>query len=415
MRNTTILDNKKQLRVERWLRKIKDRPGTVIIGGSVNGLSFARSLGRKGVPTILLESECLIGTYTRFGDVVILPAVDEFPEEWINLLEFISDRAKVKTVLFPTSDEHSLFISQHADILKKSFRFLVPDIGTIKKILNKREQYSVASNAGIPIPKTYFPDTIEQVETLSQNISYPCILKPHTSHIGRKKIKGKVLISNTPVELVSEYSRVSTPGSEFMVQEIIPGGDESLFGYLALWDGEELDHAWLTKQKLRQSNAFGDGSLQITVDAGEVANMSRKLLQEFHYRGFVGIEFRFDSRNNTYRLIEINPRTVSGNQLAISAGIDFPWIGYHYLTGADFPGRETKPFRPGVKYINEELDLKAFLNLRKDGKLSFGQWLQSVRGAKAWAVGAWDDPFPFLVMIGRLLRAFFRDLLKGTQ
>ncbi len=385
------------------------------MGGSVNGLSFARSLGRRGVPTILMENERLIGTYTRFGEFICLPPVDESPGEWINLLGFIRERITEPSVLFPTSDVHSLFVSIHADMLKKSFRFLVPDIETITRILNKREQYGIASDTGIPIPETYFPETMEDVKSISKEISYPCILKPHTSHIGRKKIKGKVLVAHTSDELISQYSRFSTPGSEFMVQEIIPGGDETLFGYLAMWDGDELNCAWLTKQKLRQSSPFGDGSLQITVNAKEVALLSRQLLREFRFRGFVGIEFRFDRRDQSYRLIEINPRTVSGNQLAISAGVDFPWIGYLYLTSGDSSPLSISPFQPGVKYVNEELDLKSFLIHRKGGKLTFRQWLKSLQGVKAWAIGAWDDPLPFIIMVGRLLRACLRNVFSAGK
>jgi predicted ATP-grasp superfamily ATP-dependent carboligase len=197
-----------------------------------------------------------------------------------------------------------------------------------------------------------------------------------------------------------------------MVQEIIPGGDDTLYGYLGMWDGEELRDAWLTKRKLRQNNPFGDGSLQVSIEAEDVADLSRRLLGRFNYRGFVGVEFRFDARDRTYRLMEINPRTVSGNQLAISAGIDFPWLGYRYLTKMEGGAVPSSRFVPGVKYVNEEWDLKAFLSRRQAGKLTFAEWVRSLRGVKAWAIGAADDPYPFLALLGRLLRAFLDDLLN---
>ncbi|HEY5596498.1 MAG TPA: ATP-grasp domain-containing protein, partial [Candidatus Bipolaricaulota bacterium] len=126
-------------------------------------------------------------------------------------------------------------------------------------------------------------------------------------------------------------------------------------------------------------------------------------LTAFSYCGFVGIEFKLDARDGTYRLIEINPRTVSGNQLAISAGIDFPWIGYQYLTGSGLEASPVTPFRPQVKYVNEEWDVQAYLALRRSGALSLRGWYDSLRGAQAWAIGAWDDPLPLVAGLWRFL------------
>jgi predicted ATP-grasp superfamily ATP-dependent carboligase len=141
-----------------------------------------------------------------------------------------------------------------------------------------------------------------------------------------------------------------------------------------------------------------------------VAQLGRKLLHAFNYQGFVGIEFKFDARDGTYRLMEINPRTVSGNQLCISAGVDFPGIGYQYLTGCDLGLDPARPFQRGVRYVNEEWDLKAYLALRKTGELTLGSWLQSIRGAQAKALWASDDPLPFLATMSRVVRASLRAL-----
>jgi predicted ATP-grasp superfamily ATP-dependent carboligase len=146
----------------------------------------------------------------------------------------------------------------------------------------------------------------------------------------------------------------------------------------------------------------------VTVEAPEVAELSRRLLAAFDYQGFVGVEFKRDVRDGTYRLMEINPRTVSGNQLAISAGVDFPWIGYRYLTEADTDGLANSAFKVGVKYVNEEWDFKAFLALRRRGELTARRWIDSLRGAEARAVFAWDDPLPLLVVGWRFLRAAMR-------
>ena len=135
--------------------------------------------------------------------------------------------------------------------------------------------------------------------------------------------------------------------------------------------------------------------------------MSRRLLRAFDYRGFVGVEFKFDARDQRYYLIEINPRTVSGNQLAISAGVDFPWIAFQYLIGGNPEVKPSALGRPAVTYVNEEWDVQAFLSMRKTGALNLRGWLGSLRQARAKAFWAWDDPLPALVGLGRLARLLF--------
>ena len=192
---------------------------------------------------------------------------------------------------------------------------------------------------------------------------FPCLLKPYTSHVAQRTLGQKVLVARSAGELVSGYERLAALEVPAMVQEIVPGGDRALFGYLALWDSDGGELAWLTKQKLRQHPPrFGNGSLQVTVESPEVAELSRRLLRAFDYRGYVGVEFKLDAATGTHYLMEINPRTVSGNQMAISAGVDFPWIGYRYLTGAEGGAGPPPAFRPGVKFVNEELELRPTSN-----------------------------------------------------
>jgi D-aspartate ligase len=391
----------------RWLaHNCRERPLAVILGGSCNGLSFSRSLGRRGIPTLMLESDRLLGIYTRFGKVAILPPVETHAREWVELLEHIGAHLPIPGVLFPTSDAHTLLIARHRATLERFFRFLTPGLEILEQLINKRSQYPAAAAAGVPMPAVHFPESIHDVHRLAGAIPYPCILKPYDSHAARKKMEmKKVLLVHSAAELMSEYERITGRNVPLMIQEIVPGRDSDLFGYLAFWDQDGNERAWLTKRKLRQfPPGFGDGSLQETVEAPLVAELSRRLLRKFRYRGFVGVEFKLDARDQTYRLIEINPRTVSGNQLAISAGIDFPWIGYRYLTGAESDSEPKPHARPGIKYINEEWDFQAYLALRRTGELTFWRWLRSLRGVKARGIWAWDDPLPMVVGLRRLVR-----------
>ena len=392
--------------LERWLAAhVRERPLAVILGTSWNALSFARSLGRRRVPVLLLESARKLGSHTRYGRVLALPPVDDDPQAWVRTLRFVGARLADPGVLVPTGDAHTLFLARHEQLLRPRFRFVVPGRETVEQIVNKRLQYAVAQQAGIPIPRTHFPESAEQVRELSAELRFPCVLKPYESDAGRRALGQKVLVARSIGELVSGYERLAARGVASMVQQVVAGEDRALFGYLAVWDSDGRELAWLTKRKLRQSPpGFGDGSLQVTVEAPEVAELSRRLLRAFDYRGFVGVEFKLDATTGNYQLMEINPRTVSGNQMAISGGVDFPWISYRHLTGSTNGTEPVPAFRPGVKFLNEELDVEAYLALRKSDGMTIGQWARSIRGTTSTAIWARDDPLPFVVLAWRLTR-----------
>lgn len=403
-----------RLNLDKWLKaQRKKGPLAIVLDSSVNGLSFARSLGRRRIPVLMLDSHRFLGAYTRYAKYIRLPPADEQPQDWLEFLEYVGARLDAPGFLFPTSDVSCQLLARNRVSLRRHFRFVLADEEAISQILNKRLQYETARRIGISIPETYYPESVADVRRLSSDIPYPCILKPFHSDSTRKQMSGnKVIMVHSASELISAYQRVANSSIPFMLQEIIPGGDSALFGYLGFWDDEMRERAWLTKRKLRQyPQQFGDGSVQMTVEAPEVAELSARLLRAFNYRGFVCVEFKWDKHTQAFRLIECNPRTASGNQLAISAGVDFPWLGYQYLRGDDIEGEEGSA-RPGVKYCNEEWDVQAYFALRKSGDLSFFGWLGSIRGAEAWALGALDDPLPLLMGMWRFMLTIPHTIMK---
>ena len=59
--------------LDRWLCRIdREAPLAVVLGGSINGLCFCRSLGRRGIPTLMLDSRKNFGMYTRYGQTHLL-------------------------------------------------------------------------------------------------------------------------------------------------------------------------------------------------------------------------------------------------------------------------------------------------------------------------------------------------------
>ena len=83
----------KMTKVEKLLLRIRaGKPLAVILGSSVGGLSFVRSLNRRNVPTLQLDSDKGAPMYTRYGEAYLLPPLRQSPSEWLRLLEFVGKR-----------------------------------------------------------------------------------------------------------------------------------------------------------------------------------------------------------------------------------------------------------------------------------------------------------------------------------
>jgi predicted ATP-grasp superfamily ATP-dependent carboligase len=127
------------------------------------------------------------------------------------------------------------------------------------------------------------------------------------------------------------------------------------------------------------------------------------LLSAFHYRGLASIEFKFNASDGKFYLIELNPRTVSGNELGIRAGVDLAWIAYCDMAGVVRDATPVPGAQLGVKYVHEEWDVQSFAELHKRGELTFAEWIRSLWGTRAWGLFAWDDPLPLLVGLWRFV------------
>lgn len=382
-------------RLENWAARARERRPAVVMGMAATGLSYVRSLHRHGIPTLLVNERGWIGTPSRYELTVDLPPIKDSADIWLRTLVAAAERSSRRPVLLVAFDQAVLFVGEHAQELERHYDFLISPLETAAAIVDKHRQYELAAAAGVPIPRTVSPASGEEAAGLASEIPYPCLLKPYVgygtgSHLGGKK---NVVVADAAT-LQSEFDRLAAAGIPCLVQEIVPGGDDALYGYLGFWgsDGNEL--AWITKQKLRQNPArYGDGTYQRTVDVPRVAEVARRFLEALGYVGVGSVEFKHDVRDDSYRLMELNPRAVSGNQLAVAAGVDLPYISYAYVADGVVPPWEQ---RWDVHWIHELYDLKTLLRETRNTPAAMWEWLRSLYRADTFALGAWDDPAPLL-------------------
>jgi D-aspartate ligase len=87
------------------------------------------------------------------------------------------------------------------------------------------------------------------------------------------------------------------------------GPETDIYVFAAYFDKSASPHGIFTGQKIRQYPiGFGTTTMMKTTYKPELVEMSVEFLKKLGYQGLCDVEFKYDRRDDTYKIIEINPR-----------------------------------------------------------------------------------------------------------
>jgi predicted ATP-grasp superfamily ATP-dependent carboligase len=113
-----------------------------------------------------------------------------------------------------------------------------------------------------------------------------------------------------------------------------------------------------------------------------------------HYTGLAEVEFKYDQKDGRYKLLDVNPRAWTWQELCAAAGVDFPYLLWQLMHGEDVPQIRG---RPGVRWARLSTDLAAASSEIWRGRLSLRSYIRSLTGPIEFAAFAADDPVPTLL------------------
>ncbi len=375
---------------------MSETTGALVLGGNLNGLTIARSLGRRGVPVWVVSTPNMkLASFSRYTLRTLLWPDGEGEAQAEYLLRVAERYGLDRWVLFPTSDELAALLSKFHAALSRPFRVSTPTWDALRWAYDKRLTYQIASREQVDYPVTFYPASEQDLEAI--NCAFPAILKPATHASVNRFTADKAWRVENRSELLARYreAREMIPADLILVQELIPGGGEFQFSYAALCrDGKPL--ASLTARRTRQYPIdFGYSSSFVeTVDVPEIVEPSRRLLAAMRYTGLVEVEFKLDAPNGGYKLLDINPRLWTWSALGARAGVDFPYLLWRMMVGK--PVQE-QTGRNCERWVRMSTDVPAAVHEILRGRLSLGAYLRSMRSPLEFALVAADDPLPGLL------------------
>ena len=227
-----------------------------------------------------------------------------------------------------------------------------------------------------------------------------------------KKLKlraGKpMFIVRNAAELLERYDAIEDPAEpNLMLQEYIPGGDDTIWMFNGYFNAASDCLVGFTGRKLRQCPVYtGPTCLGVVLPNPQVDRSTRDFMRATGYRGVLDIGYRYDARDGLYKVLDVNPRIGATFRLFVGDnGLDVARALYLDMTGQPVP---SAALPDGRKWIVEDCDIVSSFRYKFDGKLTFREWLRSLRGIREGALWAKDDMFPMAAM----LTADARDSIK---
>lgn len=369
--------------------------GAVVIGGDHPGLGIARSLGRRGIPVYVIDDQCCVSQFSRYVNRVV--RVEDLRDE-DRTVESVLDVGKRYGldgwVLFPTRDETVAAFSHHRKRLAEIFRVSTPEWEITRWAWDKVNSYKCAEHLGIPVPRTYNPQTEDELEALYGRL--PLAVKPAIKENFFYATGAKAWRADTPSQLRHLYRRATKQirPEEIMLQEIIPGDGRHQYSYCAFFrDGQA--HGTLIARRLRQHpREFGRAATYVeTTEHPEIAELSERFLRAINYYGLVEIEFKLDPRDGQLKLLDVNARTWGFHTLGVAAGVDFPYMLYADQVGESIAVSRAKA---GVGWLRLITDTSTVVSGIASGDFGFGSYWDSLKRTGTESVFCAEDLIPSL-------------------
>ncbi|MEE9612164.1 MAG: hypothetical protein V3W19_12985 [Desulfatiglandales bacterium] len=378
--------------------KTDSPPGVLVILGSFQSIGILRSLASHKVSTYLVDWNFCVSRFSKYvNQFSICPPVSD-EKRFLEFLKDLAVKQKLKGwLIYPNDDRTVEFLARHKKELEEIYRIPVPDWEIVKVAIDKRLTYQLAEQTGIPIPRTFYPRGVDELEHL--DIEFPAIIKPAIRDNFYDKTRKKAVRVDDRTQLLREYLKAVNiiDSSEIMVQELIPGKADRLYSFGSLYkDGRILGK--VVAHRMRQHpSEFGRVTTHAeTVDIPELEDMSIQFLDAMGYQGISEIEFMWDPRCGKYKLIEINARFWSWHSIAIAAGVDFPYLIYRDMLGEIV---QVNDFKKGVKWFRLLVDAPISAALIARRKMRLGTYLRSWRGKRIFAGWSLKDPLPFMAEV----------------
>lgn len=389
------------------LKKKIDNVCALILGGHVNGYSIIKELFEQGIRDIALFDSGF--SLARCSNKVNYRAViNNKPNSLLLELKKLNNQYDY-IVIFPTDDLQLENLNLIYDDIHL-FCYLPFNRKNLKKISDKFFQYQTCEKIGVKFPKTFNIKSAKDLNKVKY-IKFPILIKPSKKN-PNIKIFRSLFIENI-IKFISSKKLLKdflNKDIEFVLSEYIPGKDNNIYAYTCFRSQDnKILNEWVGRKLSQHPDEFGNFSSAANTFNLEVLQNSRKLVKALDAFGIIEPEFKYDYRDKSFKLIEVNLRSMMWHRTGSISNVKLHETQYNYAIG-----KKINKYKQDKNY-----DYHFVLMLHEISNLIFRKNYWKVfkynifRGDKVfWAIFEWKDIKPFCYSLILLIRLVIVRCLK---
>ncbi|ELY67290.1 carboxylate--amine ligase [Natrinema versiforme] len=299
---------------------------------SVIPLACIRSLGKRGVPTVVATDDRNVpACSSRYcTESRLVPSPNDDLTAYKASLLSLAERPDIRTII-PVREEDIYVLSKFRSEFEEHVSVIAPSYGALRSVHDRYRLVEIADELGVSVPETRLLDEVDEWDD-------DLIVKPRfsiltsdyvDSHLTSRidNMRGETTFvepgQKPDLDAIDRDMEGHTP----IVQEAVPIEHEYM--YSGLYDHGEEVASWQQRYLRRKTYGEGGSVYREAVFEPELADAGRKILDHLDWHGTACIEFMKDANTGEFKLTEINPRLWLSVPCAIRAGADFPY--YHWL------------------------------------------------------------------------------------
>lgn len=287
--------------------------------------AMMRSLAARGVEVHAVDASPLaMARVSRHA-----ASFRRVPEPWRDGPGFaaaVAERAAATgaRVILP-GHEDALVLARERDRLPPDVVLPVASADALERASGKDTTMEDAEAAGVPVPRTFRPVDAASLRAAAAEVGYPAVVKPRIGN----SAKGVVFVDDAAscvaaVERLVAAHRLP-PHRWPLVQERVSGTG---YGVCLLYDRGDCRAVFVERYLRCKDGESGTSTFRESVHAPDLVEHARRLADRWRWHGVLHLDFLRDDATGRAVLLEANPRFWGALDLAVRAGVDFPWLLY---------------------------------------------------------------------------------------
>ena len=391
-------------------------------------LVTVRSLGSRGMRVAALEvdsnAKSLSGVATFSSRWCkrhfVAPTYEQITQPYLAYLEQVLDQTNAR-VLITSSDGTLAVIRQHREQLERRVRIALAKEPALAIAVNKEQTLKIAERLGMGVPRGAIVASSHEVPAALSEVGLPAVVKPNKSWLWGDQQGARLVcqLVTTPDEAKRAVEELTSLGGTTLFQQFLSGRREAIN---FLYAHGEMYARFAQWAKRTQPPLGGTSVLRQSISIPEdIGKQAEKLVREIDLEGYSEIEFRRDSDGKPY-LMEINPRLSASIEVAVRAGVDFPYLLYQWANGDRIDRIENYRVGGWMRYLEGDVitTVQALSQRGRPGVPPPAQTILGFLGSFFIPMGYdfvdWRDPLPACtalvdfshLVLGKLGRGFSR-------